>query len=85
MAKNVIGIGVGGEGGHVAGAPADGACVGGEDVEDADSYKRQHDCLADELAGKAGFLGEWRRSLEAAKREDGENHPRQDTAEVMGR
>ena len=84
-AENVIRIGIGGESGHVARAPADCARIGSENVEDADATKREHDRLADKLAGKAGFLRERRWSLEAAQREHRENHTRQDAAEVMGR
>src|SRR5579864_210456 len=83
MAKNVIRIGIGGEGGHVAGAPADSACIGREDVEDTDAAQREHDRLADKLTGQTSFLGERGWSFEAAKREDGENHARQDAAEVV--
>src|SRR5690242_1110970 len=51
VAKNVIRIGIGGEGGHVARAPADGARIGRKDVEDTDATQREHDRLADKLTG----------------------------------
>src|SRR5450755_1143952 len=50
VAKNVIWIGVGGEGGHVACTPANRAGIGSEDVEETDATQRKHDRLPDILA-----------------------------------
>src|SRR4029077_13948934 len=84
MAKNVVRVRIGGEGSHALRSPADRARVGHENVEDTDSSQRERDGLADELCGTAGFLGERCRRLEAAQGENRENHPCQDTAEVVG-
>ena len=44
-------------------------CARVEDDEDTDTAQVEHDRLADKLPGTTSFLGERRRSLEAAQRE----------------
>ena len=85
MTECVIRIGTGGEGAHISRTPSDGARIGSQNVEDPNAAKREHDRLADELAGQAGFLRKRRWRLEAAQREHRENHTRQKAAEVMRR
>ena len=52
MAKNVIWIGIGGEGGHVARAPADCAGIGSEDIEDTDVPRESMIAWPMNLAGR---------------------------------
>src|ERR1700722_2830493 len=76
-------MGVGGEGGNVTRAPADGGGVGSENVEAADGEQGKRDGFGDETGGAFRFLRHGGGRFGSAERENGENHSGEDAGEMI--